>query len=300
MSDLLGWLIAIIWIAAIVAVGYTFVVKFWWLILIVAVAFYFWKKRKNKKAPQQNSTKINQKPDSSKVEPAKALKTDETKEIRNVKLPAPVNYDDVMYYLNNGPNIMTIEGGKHINATNGNPVLSANAIEQTKEKIQRFGHQTATYRHLVDLSLINPQEAVRQYFEVVATPYFEGGLLAYECGDWVLAEKWWLSIIDVHPYECSKRLAILYRKQHRYKDISDMYAVAINDSKKPYIHLRPGQDQDMVSAFMKASEKYLDKKDMDNSKGVKTYPSLIDMKFIDVLNGNENNSNPKELIGDSK
>lgn len=299
MGDLIGWLIAIIWITAIVAVGFTLVEKFWWLILIVIAVYLLW--RKYRKQPQQDKPKTEKKTNSSKVAPDNSSKIAKNKEISNVKLPNSVNYDDVMYYLNNKPSIMTLEHGKHINSQTGNPVLSARSIEQTKEKIQRFGHQQKTFRHLANLSLIDPQKAVKQYCNTVATPFFEGGLLAYQQGDYDLAEEWWLSVLDLQPFEVSQKLATLYRKQHRYKDMSDMYAVAINDSKKPYIHLRPNHDQEMVSEFMKASEKYLDKKDKDKSKGVKTYPSIIDMKFIDVLNGNKTScgvNKQEELIGD--
>lgn len=281
MSDLIGWLIAIIFIAALAALAYELLVKFWWLILIVGVVLYFWKK--NKKKLQQNHSKIEKKPNSSKAAPSIGLKIAKNPKALNVKLPSPVNYDDVMYYLNNGPSIMTLEHGNHINSRTGNPVLSAQSIEQTKEKIQRFGHQQKTFRHLANLSLIDPQQALKQYCDTVATPFFEGGLLAYQQGDYDLAEEWWLSVIDLMPFEASRRLATLYRKQHRFKDISDMYAIAINDADKAYIHLRPKQSEQMVAKFVSASQKALAKKKTDKSKGVKTYPSLIDLKFVDEL-----------------
>lgn len=281
MSDLIGWLIAIIFIAALAALAYALLVKFWWLILIVGV-WYFWKQHKDNHAV--SNKKVISQPEHKTVQPI-----NRHPKKKNVYLPKPVKAQDVLDYLKVLPSPMILEGGKSINTRTGNPMASKKAIDLSIQRVKGLGdHQQLTFRHLVDVSEYDRVEATRDYLGVISARYYDGAMLAYQCGDWVLAEKWWLSIIDVLPYECSKRLAILYRKQHRYKDVSDMYAVAINDSKKPYIHLRPGKDQDMVSAFIKASEKYLDKKDMDNSKGVKTYPSLIDLKFVDELVGKTN------------
>ena len=286
-------LISIIIVLLLVAFVVAFIAKFWWLILIVVAVWYFWKQHKDNHAALNK--KVISQPEHKTVNNVKHPKK------KNVYLPKPVKAQDVLDYLKVLPSSMPLEDGKTINTRTGNPMASKKAIDLSISRVKGLGnHQQWTFRHLVDMANYDRVEATKEYLGVISARYYDGAMLAYQCGDWELAEKWWLLIIDLLPYECSKRLAILYRKQHRYKDVSDMYALAINDSKKPYIHLRPGQDQDMVSAFMKASEKYLDKKDMDNSKGVKTYPSLIDMKFIDVLNCNENNSNPKELIGDSK
>lgn len=65
MGDLIGWLIAIIWITAIIAVGFTLVEKFWWLILIVIAVYLLW--RKYHKRPRQDQTKNKEKFNSSKV-----------------------------------------------------------------------------------------------------------------------------------------------------------------------------------------------------------------------------------------
>ena len=270
--DLIGAIILILLAAMILG----FVMKFWWLILIIAVAWYFWPKLKAKHS--KTTGKV--------VNPPKTKTTKQTKR-KNVYLPKNVKAQEVLEYLKMLPSPMVLEGGKTINSRTGNPMASKKDIELSTRRVKGLGnHQQWTFRHLVEVSEYDRVGATREYLDVISTRYYDGAMLAYQCGDWALAERWWLSIVDLLPYECSKRLAILYRKQHRYKDVSDMYAVAINDSEKPYIHLRPGQDQKMVSAFMKASEKYLDKKDKDKSKGVKTYPSLIDMKFIDVLNSN--------------
>lgn len=281
MSDLIGWLIAIIFIAALAAFAYELLVKFWWLILIVGVVFYFWKK--NKKKPQQNHSKIEKKPNSSKAAPSSGPKIETNPKILNVKPPSPVNYDDVMYYLNNGPSIMTLEHGKHINSQTGNPVLSARSIEQTKEKIQRFGHQQKTFRHLANSSLIDPQKAVKQYCDTVATPFFEGGLLAYQQGDYDLAEEWWLSVLDLQPFEVSQKLATLYRRQHRYMDMSDMYAKAINLVEKSPVKLNQEKHDKMISSFMSASEKAVGQSKQDKLKGIKPYETRADTEFIHQL-----------------
>lgn len=273
-------LISIIIVLLLVAFVVAFIAKFWWLILIVVAVWYFWKQHKDNHAA--SNKKVISQPEHKTVQPINRYPKK-----KNVYLPKPVKAQDVLDYLKVLPSPMILEGGKSINTRTGNPMASKKAIDLSIQRVKGLGdHQQWTFRHLVEVSEYDRVGATREYLDVISTRYYDGAMLAYQCGDWALAERWWLSIVDLLPYECSKRLAILYRKQHRYKDVSDMYAVAINDSEKPYIHLRPGQDQKMVSAFMKASEKYLDKKDKDKSKGVKTYPSLIDMKFIDVLNSN--------------
>lgn len=171
---------------------------------------------------------------------------------------------------------MTLEHGKHINSQTGNPVLSARSIEQTKEKIQRFSHQQKTFRHLANLSLIDPQKAVKQYCNTVATPFFEGSLLAYQQGDYDLAEEWWLSVLDLQPFEVSQKLATLYRKQHRYKDMSDMYAKAINVVEKSPVKLNQEKHDKMMSSFMSASEKAVGQSMKDKSKGIKPYEIRAD------------------------
>lgn len=289
-------LISIIIVLLLVAFVVAFIAKFWWLILIVVAVWYFWKQHKDNHAA--SNKKVISQPEHKTVNNVKHPKK------KNVYLPKPVKAQDVLDYLKVLPSSMPLEDGKTINTRTGNPMASKKAIDLSISRVKGLGnHQQWTFRHLVDMANYDRVEATKEYLGVISARYYDGAMLAYQCGDWELAEKWWLLIIDLLPYECSKRLAILYRKQHRYKDVSDMYALAINDSKKPYIHLRPNQDQKMVSAFMKASEKYLDKKDKDKSKGVKTYPSIVDLKFIDVLNGNKANLNLKKhekLIGDAK
>lgn len=297
MGDLIVWIFVILFVLGLIAVVIEFFVKFWWILLIIWVILYFWAKHHKQVTTQTNtvSSEITQKA-SSQVQVQKPTKP---KNESNY-FPKKIDYQEVLGYLNSLPFPMLLEDGKTINPRNGKPMPKQQVIEQVTRKIKRcINNQRPAFSHFISLSGYDRVEAARQYLLSVASPYYEGAMLAYKCCDWTLAERWWLSIIDLLPYESSKRLAILYRKQHRYKDVSDMYAVAINDSKKPYIHLRPGQDQKMVSAFMKASEKYLAKKDKDKSKGVKTYPSIVDMKFIDVLNGNETYPKQKELIGDN-
>lgn len=289
-------LISIIIVLLLVAFVVAFIAKFWWLILIVVAVWYFWKKHKANHAA--SNKKVISQPEHKTVDPV----TRPNK--KNVYLPKPVKAQDVLDYLKVLPSPIILEGGKSINTRTGNPMVSKKAIDLSIQRVKGLGsHQQLTFRHLVEMTNYDRIGATREYLGVISARYYDGAMLAYQCGDWALAEKWWLSIIDLLPYECSKRLAILYRKQHRYKDVSDMYAVAINDSEKPYVHLRPGQDQKMVSSFMKSSEKYLAMKDKDKSKGVKTYPSLVDLRFVDVLNGNETSLKLKkqeELIEGAK
>lgn len=298
MSDLIGWIFAILIVLGLIACVIEFFIKFWWLLLIVLVICYFW--AKNHKQPKPASSKTE--PQEKNNPPITNQPVAKTK-IKNVYLPKRLDYQEVLGYLNSLPFPMLLEDGKIINPRNGKPMPKQQNIERSTSKIKKcINNQRFAFKHFVDLSRYDRTEATRQYLLSLSSPYYEGAMLAYKCNDFLLAEKWQLSIIDLLPYEVSHRLAILYRKQHRYKDVSDMYAIAINDSRKPYIHLRPGQDQKMVSAFMKASEKYLDKKDKDKSKGVKAYPSLVDLRFIDVLNGRKASLNLKkqeELIGNN-
>lgn len=147
----------------------------------------------------------------------------------------------------------------------------------------RFGHQEKIFEHLADLAKHTSIEVIRQYLSVIATPYYEGAMLAYKRGNLDKAEMWWLKVFDIQPVSVSHRLAILYRKQHRYKDLVDMYIKALKYAQTSYIYLNTTQENSLLDEKNKAGELLLKNLNNDQSKGFRRYSSLVDQRFIKEL-----------------
>ncbi|KRM81369.1 hypothetical protein FC35_GL000149 [Limosilactobacillus coleohominis DSM 14060] len=109
------------------------------------------------------------------------------------------------------------------------------------------------------------------------------GEVAYKQGDWDIAEKWWLSVLDIRPTNVTHKLEIMYRKQKRYKDIVDMYSLAAKHA--AYYAKLTGQNmtKEIVSSRNLAGEELLNNLENDKSRGVIEYPTMINKKFINRL-----------------
>ena len=75
----------------------------------------------------------------------------------------------------------------------------------------------------------------------------------------------------------------MYRKQHRYQDVVDMYSRAINECKNSPRKIRDSFYQNMVHEFIKAGNKALQYKNVDKSQGIQNYDSPADMQFAASL-----------------
>lgn len=209
-----------------------------------------------KKSPQIHKNTTNTKP------------TAATKEIHKPSTKWELN-PWITNYLDKDPVIFS-KNGKRVNKRTGYVLASELSIETSKNDLF---NAISKYKTGVSFKV---KDNVFQ--ELVSSVYFRAGVLAYKRGDWDLAERAWLTIISLEPEKVSKRLSIMFRKQERYRDISDMYAKAINACDGSLVSISDDSYQNMVSAFIKASEQAVKKKESDRSRGVQEHPIPADTK----------------------
>lgn len=127
----------------------------------------------------------------------------------------------------------------------------------------------------------NSKMAIDDYLLSIELPFNQAGILAYKQGDWDLAEKWWLSVLDIRPTNVLHRLKVMYHKQHRYKDVVELYKIA-EPLVKNYDFLTGENTYKIMFAkdavFTEEKHKY-----NDQSLGVTLYPSKIDQDYLKLL-----------------
>lgn len=184
---------------------------------------------------------------------------------------------EIKDYLKTTPSFRT-EGKKRINTRTGYPLAKQSSIDRSKEQLSNVisfkadnYYEEAHYNHF---------QAIDNYLLGIELPYLHAGIVAYKQGNWDLAEKWWLSVLDIRPTNVTDKLETMYRKQQRYKDIVTMYNKASLFVKK-YDQL---VNDDTYSSFKDlAILKEENHKRPDQSVGVKSYPSKIDMEYVRLL-----------------
>lgn len=269
----LGWSFVIFIILMLVSL----VIEYWYIVVaIIAIAIFVnWKRIKARHSSQQSNN-----PEES---DGTDYKTVPKTHSANIYVAKPINYDEVLDYAKSEPSIMTLENNKYINSRTNRPAFSPASIQKTRQKLFGFGQQEATFRHLVTLSNYNQFESLRQYFEVISTPFFEGAMLAYKQGDWKKAEKWWLTTLDTMPFQASRRLEIMFRKQKRYANCVQVYSKAIEFA-QDYLKLT-GVDlyEKLEIRKEKCGQDLLNHLNDDKSHNLVLYPSHIDEKMVEQL-----------------
>ena len=122
--------------------------------------------------------------------------------------------------------------------------------------------------------------AIDDYLGSIDAPFLIAGTIAYKQGDWDIAEKWWLSVLDIRPTNVLRKLEIMYRKQQRYKDIVRLYKIA-----QPLVRQYDSLTGENTYKFYKTvailnEEQH---KKEDHSIGVIRYPSKIDSNYLRLL-----------------
>lgn len=252
------------------------IIDYWYIIaIIIGVIVLFWwlgsrrTKAYQKRYPTSNSANIKT--------------ATKPQNIVQPYIPQPIKYDDIKEYAKNEPPIMKMEGNKYINSWTGHKCASPKALAITKDKLDNFGHQKLTYEHLVKLSVDDPEKAVKQYLLTISSPYYDGGMLAYQRGDLDKAELWFSQILDSLPVQASQRLAIIFKRSKRYKDMVDVYRKALDYCQNNYITSTTTQYNDLVTRKNKAGNLLINHLNDDQSEGIKQFPTLIDFKFIKEL-----------------
>ena len=187
------------------------------------------------------------------------------------------------------------ENGKLVNSRTGYKLAKETSIERSENDLKQALEINRNNNDFIELAKYDDSKAtiaIDDYLSSICIPYYFGGVLAYKQGDWDLAEKWWLMVLDIHPTNSAKKLEIMYRKQKRYKDNVVMYEKAIEYSKR-YDKLTNQHLTKHLAELKKACIAELNKKSKnDHSIGIQEYPGMIDFNFIDKLQRiAQNNSN---------
>lgn len=255
------------------------VIEYWYIVLaliIIAIAIT-WYKSSHK---SNGATTVR-----ASVKPSETVTTP-TVEKHSVKhyLPKLPSIDDIMDYTEKKPPVMAAEGHKFINTWTGHNCAAPQSIQQTYDQLKLFHFRDDTFKHLIDLARYNHQLAIQQYLETISTPYYEGGLLAYKRGDYDLAELWLAQSLPLQPVIASQRLAIIYRKECRYKDMTAAYINALKYVDKLPKKISISEITLLTNKREKAAHTLLGHLQDDESQGIPQPQHLQDDKFIEELN----------------
>lgn len=192
-------------------------------------------------------------------------------------------YLDIEQYLSKKVKTKT-EGNKKINLRTGYPLAKSSAINKSIADAKALlSYPEDDYKEDAKYDKPGAKTTVSSYLLSIYLPYYFAGIAAYKNGDWDIAEKWWLSVLDIHCITPAQKLEIMYRKQKRYKDIAKMYEKAYAYSK--YYLKVSGQDftEELKELKNTAEEDALKHSTVDNSIGIIDYPSRINKSLIKVL-----------------
>lgn len=94
-------------------------------------------------------------------------------------------------------------------------------------------------------------------------PHYRLGDLQYKLGEWKKAETEWISILDLMGALAAEKLAIMYHKQHRYKDEMEILSAGMKVSQRSKVYPIPDKFADRLIA---ASEFYVKHSTEDESE----------------------------------
>lgn len=98
-------------------------------------------------------------------------------------------------------------------------------------------------------------------------PTYQRGLIAYKRGEWEQAETLWMSVMELNPPIITEKMAIMLRKEKRFKDEIDVIKMGIKYSNQADF-IRITDDPKLVNRLSKAETFYNNHKDQDESKGI--------------------------------
>lgn len=188
-------------------------------------------------------------------------------------------YFDIYKYLHHHVNSIP-KNNKLINSSTGYPLAKKSSISRTRDELEQIlSYPEEDY---IEMAKYDSDEktTIDMYLTSIYLPYYFAGILAYKQGDWNKAEKWWLSVLNLKPFIVSNKLAIMYRKQHRYQDVLTMYQNAIQFANEPLLSISDGEYQQLADEMKKAGETAAKHQNIDKSTGVQSYSNKADMKFM--------------------
>ncbi|MEK1351865.1 hypothetical protein HCZ84_08890 [Limosilactobacillus fermentum] len=177
-----------------------------------------------------------------------------------------------------------------INVSTGYPMASESSIKRTRDELKMRENLTPSQRKS-DLLLAATEfgengvkNSILNYgYDVIGTVGIQGEL-DYKTGEWDKAEKELISCLQINPNYVT-RLAIMYRKQRRYKDeINVLNYVIANWPLSPF-NAYGGNTTDFVVRLTKAKEYLKKHKESDCSRGVNYVFLDYDADFLQQLLG---------------
>lgn len=194
------------------------------------------------------------------------------------EIPNPkIDLSEIERYLNEFPDCES-KGDKRFNKRTGYPLAKQSSIERSRnEFIDMLSWTPDNYYAYAHYS---NEMAIDNYLESIDAPFLIAGTIAYKQGDWDMAEKLWLSVLDIRPTNVLRKLEIMYRKQQRYKDIVRLYKIA-----QPLVRQYDSLTGENTYKFYKtiAILNEEEHRKEDRSVGVIRYPSKIDSNYIRLL-----------------
>ncbi|MGJ4063504.1 hypothetical protein ACLOFA_00845 [Limosilactobacillus mucosae] len=210
-----------------------------------------------------------------------AANTSETKtnHINNKReIPNPkIDLSEIKRYLKEFPDCES-KGDKRFNKRTGYPLAKQSSIERSRNALVDMLSLTSD-NYYAEAHYSN-KIAIDNYLLSIELPFFHAGIVAYKQGDWDIAEKLWLSVLDIRPTNVLRKLEIMYRKQQRYKDIVKLYKIA-----QPLVRQYDSLTGENTYKFYKTVAILNDEqhKKEDHSVGVIRYPSKIDSNYLRLL-----------------
>ena len=169
-------------------------------------------------------------------------------------------------------------------------MASESSIKRTRDELKMRENLTPSQRKS-DLLLAATEfgengvkNSILNYgYDVIGTVGIQGEL-DYKTGEWDKAEKELISCLQINPNYVT-RLAIMYRKQRRYKDeINVLNYVIANWPLSPF-NAYGGNTTDFVVRLTKAKEYLKKHKESDCSRGVNYVFLDYDADFLQQLLG---------------
>ena len=159
---------------------------------------------------------------------------------------------------------------KNINVSTGWPMAKQSSIDReiiNYKEILRFSKTEKPVIYDTDSDEIKKSK-LRFYEEQKDLekflPAYQRGLIAYKRGEWEKAEKLWMPLMEFNPSVITEKMAIMLRKEKRFKD--EIYVIKLG------IKYLNKDDSKLVDRLSKAETFYSNHKDQDESKGIKVTP----------------------------
>lgn len=160
---------------------------------------------------------------------------------------------------------------QNINVNTGWPMAKQSSIDREIINYQEVLHFSPTEKPVIyDSDSDETKKRKLKFYEEHKDldkflPAYYKGLIAYKRGEWEKAEELWMPLMEFNPSVITKKMAIMLRKEKRFKDEIYVIKMGIKYSNKT-------DNPTLVNRLSKAETFYNNHKDQDESKGIEVTP----------------------------